>query len=701
MLQQVGLAAVGVSLPTATLAQSASATSPVATDMKGLPSAPLPTVAPVQNFTRLNRYPRSVQDYYMRRVREVELAADARRAALRTKADAERYVADVRAKFAQVFGPFPAKTPLKARVTAVHERDGYRIENVIFESRPNFPVTANLYVPTNRPYPLPGVVGACGHSNGGKGGITYEMFAQGLARQGYVTLIFDPMGQGERLQYTTAALKPKFGIATGEHTYSGVRLGLTGENLHTWFAWDGIRALDYLLSRPEVDPDHVGITGNSGGGGQTTWLCALEPRFTMAVPSCFVTTLRRSIENENSQDPEQFPRRLLSLGLDHSDAIAAMAPKPIRILGQERDFFDARGFEVAAARLKHLYRLLGAEQNFDSFLGQDYHGFTQPNREAMYGWFNLHTGITKGQTEPTLIREKPETLRCTPAGQVAALNVATDFSIASALSKTYRATRQPLSGDTLKQAVKEALRLPSRTGVADYQIMRRAKPRGYPQKTFAAYVLETELDIDVVVYRLSQTLLLSRVPRGPKKALLYVAHQSADVELRENAWVRDMALVDEDTAVFACDVRGVGESLPQLSTSEEASKGGVDYFHASCGSLFDFPTAGQRTHDVLRVIDWLKDSGHNEVHVVALGLGAIPATFASVLHDSVTQVTLKHALTSYAEVAETEAYKWPLSVLVPGVLRTFDLPDCYRELARKKLRQVDPVGAAGVPAIAS
>jgi len=149
--------------------------------------------------------------------------------------------------------------------------------------------------------------------------------------------------------------------------------------------------------------------------------------------------------------------------------------------------------------------------------------------------------------------------------------------------------------------------------------------------------------------------------------------------------------------VFACDVRGVGESRPVLSTPENAAKGGADYFHAACGLLFDYPMVGQRTYDVLRVLDLLQETGHAEVHLVALGWGAIPATFAAVLHDTVTRVTLKHALTRYADVVETESYQWPLSTLVPSVLPNFDLPDCYRELARKQLQQVESVGAAGVP----
>src|SRR6185312_193068 len=167
-----------------------------------------------------------------------------------------------------------------------------------------------------------------------------------------------------------------------------------GEFFGSWRAWDGMRTLDYLLSREEVDPQHVGITGNSGGGTETTWLIGVERRWTMAAPSCFVTTFLRNLENELPADTEQCPPRALALGLDHSDFIAAMAPKPVELLTQEKDFFDTRGTQEAYTRLQQLYRLLGAEENIGLFRGPTYHGYSPENREAMYRWFNHVTKIS-------------------------------------------------------------------------------------------------------------------------------------------------------------------------------------------------------------------------------------------------------------------------------------------------------------------
>ena len=218
---------------------------------------PAPTLLPP-----LNRFPHMVQEYFVGRIRGVEREADRVRQALKTRADAEQYVQSVRQRIRTSFGPFPDKTPLNARVTGVVRRDEYRIEKVIFESRPGFLVTANLYLPTGRRFPLPGVVGTCGHSDNGKAAEAYQSFAQGLARLGYVVLIFDPLGQGERAQYRDARSKPGRGLGVTEHLRAGNQQFLVGEFLGAWRAWDGIRALDYLLGRAEVDPRHVGVTGN-------------------------------------------------------------------------------------------------------------------------------------------------------------------------------------------------------------------------------------------------------------------------------------------------------------------------------------------------------------------------------------------------------------------------------------------------------
>lgn len=657
------------------------------------PAAEKKAAAAQAAVTPLNRFPRMVQEYFVKQVSAAEQLGEKRRNALNSKADAEAYVRDVREKIQQCFGPWPEKTPLNPRITGVLERDTYRVEKVIFESRPGFPVTANFYLPKGRNTPAPGVVGSCGHSVEGKAAVAYQSFAQGLARQGYACLIFDPIGQGERLQYVNEQFKPRHGVGTSEHLYAGAQQFLVGEFFGSWRAWDGIRALDYLLTRPEVDPKHLGITGNSGGGTMTTWLCGVENRWTMAAPSCFVTTFLRNMENELPADTEQCPPHVLTFGLDHSDFLAAMAPKPVVILAKEKDFFDVRGSEEAYQRLKRLYALLGAEENISLFTGPTAHGFTQENREAMYQWFNRATGVSDAKTEPELAIEKEQDLWCTAHGQVAELKPRTVFSFTEASAHDLAKKRGKVPADELRRRVTEILKLTPSKGVPEYRILRPMSGRKYPKKYAGSYAVETEPGLFTIVYRLSDEQVVSRPARGPRQAILYVSHLSADAELREEALLGELVQAAPDAAFYACDIRGTGESQPNTAGSNTFHNPyGSDYFYAIHSIMLSRPYVGQKTHDVLRVIDWLVANGHEEIHLVGKGRGAFPATFAALLSDKVTEVTLKNALTSYSAIAESEEYNWTLSTFVPSVLTKFDLPDCYAALAGKKLRQIEPWG---------
>lgn len=650
--------------------------------------------AAAEDLQPLNRFPRMVQEFFVEQLRTAELRSLEAKARLRTKADAQAYVESVQAKIRRCFGPEPERTPLNARTTGVVERDVYSIEKIIFESRPGFPVTANLYLPNDRTSPVPGVVGTCGHSNNGKAAEAYQSFAQGLARLGYICLIYDPIGQGERLQYVKEDLSPRFRPGVTEHLIAGNQQFLVGEFLGMWRAWDGIRALDYLLTRPEVDKNHVGVTGNSGGGTMTTWLCGVEQRWTMAAPSCFVSTFRRNLENELPQDTEQCPPKAVALGLDHDDFLAALAPKPVIILAKERDYFDARGSEETLRRLKRLYGLLGAEENVSLFIGPTYHGYSQENREAMYRCFNGATKVSDATTEPEIVIEKDETLWCTPKGQVAELGAKTVFTFTQAKSKQLAASRRKIKGEALQRAITDVLKLPPRKGVPDYRILRYLRSRKYPLPHAIAYAVETEPAIQALVYRLSNERWYSRPPRAGKRAILYVAHMSSDAELRDEPFVREIIESEPESAVFTCDVRGIGESQPDTcGINSFLQPYGSDFFYAMHSLMLDRPYVGQKTHDVLRVLDWLAAIGHKDVHLVAKGWGALPATFAAVLSDQVKQVTLKNALTSYRDIAESEDYAWPLSTLLPNVLSRFDLTDCYQTLKAKKLRQIEPWGA--------
>jgi dienelactone hydrolase len=617
-----------------------------------------------------------VQEWFVEQVREAQRERLARFENVRTRAAAEGWVRGVRRRAAECFGPMPEKTALNPRITGAVQRDAYRIENVVFESRPDFLVTANLYVPNNLSGRAPGVVGTCGHTNNGKAGETYQSFAQGLARQGYVVLLYDPMGQGERLQYDG-----QVPAGTREHLMAGNQQFLVGEFLGAWRAWDGVRALDYLLTRDEVDPARVGVTGNSGGGTMTTWLCGLDQRWSMAAPSCFVTTFRRNLENELPADTEQCPPRALALGLDHEDFIAAMAPKPVILLGKEKDYFDARGLEEAYFRLKRLWSLLGAEEQIGLFIGPTYHGYSQENREAMYGWFNRWSAAREGSAEPPLTLEKDETLAAAPASGLSSKPI---YEFTREIARRHIARRPRRSLDDLRAVVSETLRLPERSAPPYARILRNLPERGYPKPFTVHYAVETEPGIQALVYRLSDERLLSRPPQPGGPAIVYLSHHSADRELREEPLVKDLIQAEPAAAFYAIDVRGIGESRPDTAGADTfLSPYGSDYFYAVHALMLDRPYVGGKTHDALSVLDWLAAYGHDQIHLAATGWGTFPALFAAVLSGRVAKLTLKGALDSYEEVAMAQTYDWPLSSFVPDVLRRFDLPELRAALGDK------------------
>jgi dienelactone hydrolase len=639
-----------------------------------------------------------MQHWLEAEVAGAEARGDAARSVLRTADDVRVYQRSVAEKVRRCFGPLPERTPLNARTTATHRRNGYTIENVVFDVRPGMLLTGNLYLPQGLSGPAPAVLGVCGHSGVGKAAEAYQSFAQGLAKQGYVVFLFDALGMGERSQYVAADGKLHLGRSTvNEHLLSGNQQFLVGENLSAWFLWDAIRGLDYLLSRPEVDARHVGVTGNSGGGMSTTWLAAVDSRITMAAPGCFITTLRRNAENEEATDTEQCPPGALAEGLDLSDFLVPLAPKPVILLGKEKDFFDIRGFDTSFARLQQIYRLLGAEENVQRFVGEGPHGYSQDNREAMYRFFNKITGRPGEGTEPKIELESEKTLRCFASGQVALEGSRSVFSFSQEKSRALLAARPAVTTGELPAMVRRVLALrPEPAEPPDFRVLRPMFVRRYARRTASVYAVRTEPHIEALVYRNSEETIYSRPPRGSGTAILYVSHVSADDELRNEPLVKKVSAEQPDVPLFTCDLRGIGESLPGTCrvTASIHDPYGPDYFYAIQSVMLRRSYVAQRTDDLLRVLQWLEAHGHPQVHLVARGWGALPATFAAVVSGRVSRITLKHALTSYASAAETELYKWPLSGFVPDILRHFDLPDCYAALAAKQLTLLEPRNAA-------
>jgi pimeloyl-ACP methyl ester carboxylesterase len=283
----------------------------------------------------------------------------------------------------------PAKASLKAKVTGRFQRDGYTVENLTFESLPGFVVSANLYLPKQRSGKVPAILGVAGHSINGKANGTYQKAWIGFVRRGWAVLAYDPPGQGERLEYFDATLgKSAVGPGVPEHNMAGLQCLLTGRPLAQYFVQDGIRAIDYLLTRPEIDPERIGVAGNSGGGTQAAYLAAVEPRLRAAVSSCYMTSWKQLWKSPGPQDAEQILPGLLERGFDFADFAYAHPTRPFLITSAIQDYFPIKGARDAHAEMKRLSSLLDLPTKFGFFEYDDTHGWSQPRREAAVRWFS-------------------------------------------------------------------------------------------------------------------------------------------------------------------------------------------------------------------------------------------------------------------------------------------------------------------------
>lgn len=628
-------------------------------------------------------YPHLVHEYYVARMRQFSLLRDQARGKIRTKNDVLKLKKIIREKLARSFGRLPEKTPLNPKLTGRFERSHYIVEKIIFESRPSLFVTANLYIPKKIKGKLPCVLGACGHSGIGKAEPFYQAFVQGLATKGYLVLIYDPLSQGERIQYPV-----KEGLAQPEgccqeHNMMGNQMSLIGEFFGKWRLWDGMRALDYLLSRPEADPARVGVTGNSGGGTLTTYLNAFDNRFTMAAPSCFVTTYLCNLENELPSDSEQIPPNIIKYGLDMADFFVAQIPRPVILLGQNNDFFDRRGLIKTYNELKRIYTIMGAGKNIELFIGPRDHGYFPENREAMYAFFNKHSGIKTDSKEGKTVTEPPERLFAAPGGQVHKMQGKRVFDFTKEQAAKINLARKNVFGATLKKKICEVLAVHGQSMIPHYRVL-RARDNNTKRYAFhLSFAVETEPGIQAILHVFGPQGY-SHFPKL-KKALLYLPHLSSqqDVAAGEAPHI--------EAPLFALDVRGMGQTQALTCANDNFfAPYGNDYLYASYANMSGQPYLGRRVHDLMAVLNLLQSEGYREVHLVARGMGALIATFAAVLHPLVKRVTLKNTLLSYYELTQAPIQSWPLSVIPSDILHYFDLPDCYRALAKKHLEIISP-----------
>ncbi len=614
---------------------------------------------------------------------EAQKHFDARRkivADLKTPEQIQQRQAELKAKFIDAIGGFPKKTPLNAQVVGTLKGDGFHVENVIYESRPHHHVTANLYLPDGKG-PFPGVLLPCGHSDNGKAAEAYQRAAILLAKNGMAVLCYDPIGQGERRQLLDDNKKPGIKGSTSEHTMVGVGAFLVGQSTAGYRIWDGIRGIDYLCSRPEIDAKKIGCTGNSGGGTLTAYLMVLDDRIVCAAPSCYITTLERLFATIGPQDAEQNITGQVAFGMEHADYLTMRAPRPTLMCIASQDYFDKEGAHTSFREAKQIYQKLGHEERVALFEFDDKHGFSKPRREAAMQWMRRWLlDKDDAPTEGKFPVFTDEQLQCTRSGQVLA-----DFKGVSAFglnmmeAKKYadqRAKFAKLPEKERQTEIRRLLGLPAEIPTAK-------------QLSQKIHQLEDRLSTHKVVFETDKGILIPGLrfkhlqPKGP--VVIYLPDDGMPKDGKLPAWL-DEKYQKNHQEIWAFDLRGLGETAPGVA-GKYPSYFGTDAKEAFLSLHLNRPLLGQRVLDVLSL---LKAINRDEIEIVGVGTTGPVVLHVAALDGRIKEITLENSLRSWASVVETPVSYNQLTNVVPNVLKHYDLPELESTLGRKVVRKNAP-----------
>lgn len=628
-------------------------------------------------FRRLNE-----RAFELLRQRDLALAG------IRTASGWESRRTSVRESLEKLLGPWPERTPLNARTVGVIRRERIRIEKIVFESLPGLHVTAALYVPSDTSRPRPGILYIPGHAANGFRAAHYQNACLNLVHKGFVVLTYDPIGQGERHQeldpvtgepFVTRRTVPHYKM----HSYVGNQCFLAGVSLSRYFIWDAMRGIDYLTSRPEVDPSRIGVTGNSGGGNITVYTGAVDDRVTVAVPSCYVTSYRRMLAISGIQDAEQNVYHALRHGIEHADWLLARAPKPTLLLTTTHDFFPIQGARETEAELRRIYQALGAPENFDRVEDDHGHGYTRRNSEASYAFLMKHLGVPGDPAEKEYTAPTEEDLRVTETGQVAtAFRGETVFSInrqetAQLIGRLEESRRQEgHAAEALKRARELSGHQPPTA--SDDAIYRGGfRLEGYRIEKYA---------LDGGPNAVIPVLLALPDGDGRRPAVIYLHPDGKEAGVGAGGPIEE--LVRKGYAVLAPDVIGVGETAARIGRQNDHNA--AFYVAALIGSS----VVGLQAEDLVRVTRWLQSDPRirpDQVGLLAVGSMGPAATHAAAFHPEIRWLVLDGSLATYASVALNRFYTTPTDALVPGALTAYDLPDLLASIAPRRVAIVGPV----------
>jgi dienelactone hydrolase len=640
----------------------------------------------------LNHLTKQAEDYYDIRDKQI--------AKLKTRSDWQTRQQFVKDKLKEIIGTFPKKEALNPEITGITQKDGYRIEKIIFEPVPGYYETGCLYIPDNLKGKAPAILNVFGHDQPAFREEYYQVIITNLVKKGMIVFAIDPLGQGEHVQY----YDPKIGFsAIGytviEHSYFGNVCFLAGGSAAKHFIWDGMRAIDYLLTRKEVDPENIGVTGFSGGGTVTSYLMAFDDRVKVAIPCSWPTTYRRLIETKGVGDAETVLINALPQGITFEDLLEVRAPKPTLMTFVSRDeYLCLQGARDALREVKKTYAAFGKEDNLQLVEDDSKHAMTPKIRLAMYAFFLKHFNIPGDPAEEKTDLPTVKELTVTPTGQIATskggkmifdLNKEVSEKLVSNLEQSRKNIAEHLKKVKIKAKEMSGYKTPSKDKDGPF-INGRYKRDGYTVELDAIAGESYEYAIPILLFKPDDNLKHPAIVYLHSKGKVTDAEPGGEIE----------KLVKQGYIVAAADVVGVGEIKHTAGRGHQLGYTAV---------LIGRSMVGIQAGDIIRVVNYLK--GQSDVDPLKIGAIAfnetcLPLIHAAAFDSSINNITLIGSIISYQSVVMNRFYRigvtknprsndyvHPYEIDftwgIASVLTAYDLPDLMGSIAPRKIVVAD------------
>ena len=613
-------------------------------------------------------------------------------AALATTDDAIRYREHAKEMLSEAFGPLPERTPLKARTVETFTHENFTIENVIYESRPGFQVTGMVCKRTDSTGRLPAIIYVCGHTEDGFRSETYQHVILNLADKGFLVFAFDPVGQGERLQYVGEDGTSVLGGATREHSYAGLQYTLCGRSMAMVRLWDGIRAIDYLETRNDVDAKRIGVHGRSGGGTMSSFLGAMDDRIAAAAPECYIDGFRRLYESIGPQDAEQNLLSQIALGLDHDDFLIVRGKRPTLVVTTTRDFFSIQGARETVARASRVLSLAGDANTLSMTEDDAPHQSTKANREAVYSFF-MHTfGVTGDTTDHDIPVMDHAVITMTKTGQAVSSGSRSIYEFikedATPLLEALRGKRKntPAYSSTVLNAAKTISGIRTGGDMGQAVFCGRHILEGY---SIELYLVPGENGIMMPV-----AILHPEGRTETRGTVLYLdpAGKKHAVESGGEA----VKLVMDGYTVCVADIPGIGE-LQSGTGRNDSVFDGVDFNVVFSAQLLGRSVTGVQAGHILKLRSFLSaEESTDDIICVAEGTCGPAALHAATLDDHMGELILSGSILSWESVVNQKYYDYAIgTTIVPGALLSYDLPDLVCAAGDLDLHIISPVNGAG------